>query len=183
MNMGIYMLLTGEYERMFNLDLQLLFDSGLTLVAIFVMFLVASNFLFNPARKVLEDRKNRIADDLESAANDKAEALKLKEEYEAKLKEADKEVERILSEARKKAVDNENKIVSAAHEEAKGIVARAGEEAELEKKRVMNEVKKEMVDIASLMASKVVRENINTEIQDSLVEETLKEIGDATWQS
>ena len=47
----------------------------------------------------------------------------------------------------------------------------------------MDEVKKEMVDIASLMASKVVRENINTEIQDSLVEETLKEIGDATWQS
>ena len=92
-------------------------------------------------------------------------------------------MERILSEARKKAVDNENKIVSAAHEEAKGIVARAGEEAELEKKRGMDEVKKEMVDIASLMASKVVRENINTEIQDSLVEETLKEIGDATWQS
>ena len=69
------MLLTGEYERMFNLDLQLLFDSGLTLIAIFVMFLVASNFLFNPARKVLEDRKNRIADELESAANDKAVAL------------------------------------------------------------------------------------------------------------
>ncbi len=168
---------------MFNLDLQLLFDSALTLIAVFVLFLVASNFLFNPARKFLEDRKNRIANDLETAATDKAEALKLKEEYEEKLKTADKEVERILSEARRKAVENENKIVAAAREEAKGIVSRANAEAELEKKRVMDEVKQEMIEIASLMASKVVQANINTDIQDTLIEETLKEIGDATWQS
>ena len=56
-------------------------------------------------------------------------------------------------------------------------------DAELEKKRVMDEVKQEMVAIASLMAEKVVKGNIDTTIQDSLIDETLKEIGDATWQS
>ena len=44
-------------------------------------------------------------------------------------------------------------------------------------------MKKEMVSIASLMAGKVVAASMNTAIQDSLLEETLKEIGDTTWLS
>ena len=180
------MLLANESEmtpRMFGLDFQLLFDSGLTLLAVFTLFFVLGRFLFNPARKVLEDRKNRIATDIETAENDKKEALELKKEYEEKLREADKEVAKILSDARQKAVANETKILSEAREEAQSIIKRANEEAELEKKRVMDEVKQEMVNIASLMAGKVVSANIDTTIQDSLIDETLKEIGDATWQS
>lgn len=180
------MLLANESEmtpRMFGLDFQLLFDSGLTLLAVFTLFFVLGYFLFNPARKVLEDRKNRIATDIETAENDKKEALELKKEYEEKLREADKEVAKILSDARQKAVANETKILSEAREEAQSIIKRANEEAELEKKRVMDEVKQEMVNIASLMAGKVVSANIDTTIQDSLIDETLKEIGDATWQS
>ena len=180
------MLLTNESEmtpRMFGLDFQLIFDSGLTIIAVFVLFFVLGHFLFNPARKVLDDRKNRIANDIETAEKDKNDALELKKEYEEKIKDAEKEVAKILSEARQKAVANENKIIAEAREEAQEIIKRANEEAELEKKRVMDEVKQEMVSIASLMASKVVSANIDTNIQDSLIEETLKEIGDATWQS
>ena len=112
MNTGIGMLLssTAGYERLFDLDFQLLSDSLLTIIAVFVLFLILSYNLFNPARKILEDRKNRIQNDIATAQNDKDAALAMKEEYEGKLKDVDKEVEQILSEARKKAMDNENKI-------------------------------------------------------------------------
>ncbi len=33
------------------------------------------------------------------------------------------------------------------------------------------------------MAGKVVAASIDTNIQDSLIEETLKEVGESTWQS
>ena len=56
-------------------------------------------------------------------------------------------------------------------------------EAELEKKKAADEVKREMVVLASMMASKVVNAAIDTTVQDSLVEETLKEIGESTWLS
>ena len=95
----------------------------------------------------------------------------------------DKEVEQILSEARQKAMKNEARIIDEAKEEAARIIQRANEEALLEKKRVMDEAKQEMISIASLMAEKVVAASINTQIQDTLVEETLKEMGDSTWQS
>lgn len=185
MNTGIGMLLsnTAGYERLFDLDFQLLSDSLLTIIAVFVLFLILSYNLFNPARKILEDRKNRIQNDIATAQNDKDAALAMKEEYEDKLKDVDKEVEQILSEARKKALDNENKIIAEARKEAAAIIERANVEAQLEKQKVVDEVKQEMVAIASLMAGKVVSANIDTEIQDSLINETLKEIGDGTWLS
>lgn len=185
MNTGIGMLLsnTAGYERLFDLDFQLLSDSLLTIIAVFVLFLILSYNLFNPARKILEDRKNRIQNDITTAQNDKDAALALKEEYESKLKTVDQEVEQILSEARKKALDNENKIVAEARKEAAAIIERANVEAQLEKQKVVDEVKQEMIAIASLMAGKVVSANIDTEIQDSLINETLKEIGDSTWLS
>ena len=46
-----------------------------------------------------------------------------------------------------------------------------------------DDVKKEMISVASVMAGKVVSASIDTNIQNSLIEETLKEIGDSTWLS
>ena len=169
--------------RLFDLDLQLIADSVLMIIAVFSLFLIASHFLFNPVRDMMQKRQERIKNELDTAAADMENARALKEEYEAKLKDIDKEAEAILAEARKKALANENKIVADAKEEAARIIERAGVEAELEKKKATDEVKREMVVLASMMAGKVVSAAIDTTVQDSLVEETLKEIGESTWLS
>ena len=168
-------------ERLFDLDVQLVNDVVLLAIAVFFLFLIMSNKLFNPARKLLQDRKDGIARDIADAKKDKEEAEKLRLEYEAKLKDINKERDAILAEARQKALKNETKIISDAKEEAAAIIARANEEAELEKKKVTDEVKQEMISVAAVMAQKVVAANIDTTIQSALVEQTLKEMGENTW--
>ena len=172
-----------EMQRLFGLDMQLLHDVVLMALAVFFLFLFMSKMLFNPARKMLGERKKRIATDIETAETDKKDAAALKAEYEAKLKNIDKEAEQILSEARQKAQKNAARIESEAKEEAARIIRTANDEAELSKKRAMDEVKQEMITVASMMAAKVVAANIDAAVQDTLVEETLKEMGDSTWQS
>lgn len=169
--------------RLFDLDFQLLHDTILLAISVFVLFTVMSYNLFNPVRKMLKGRQDKIKNDIDSALLDKEEAEALKVQYEDKLKNIDKEAEVILSEARQKALKNEMRIVDEAKEEAARIIRRANEEAELEKKRVMDDVKQEMIQIASMMAGKVVAASIDTTIQDTLVDETLKEMGDSTWLS
>ncbi len=169
--------------RLFDLDFQLIADSVLSIIAVFSLFLIASHFLFNPVRDMMEKRQERIKNELDTAASDMENARTLKEEYEKKLKDVDKEAETILAEARKKALANESKIIADAKDEAAGILERARVEAELEKKKAADEVKREMVVLASMMAAKVVNTAIDTTVQDSLVEETLKEIGESTWLS
>lgn len=178
------MYMTAEAsEFLFNLDPQMLFDSILLIISMFVLCFFMSYLFFKPAKKLLTDRQEKIKNDLDDAAKDKEDSAKIKAEYEDKLKNIDKEAETILSEARSKAIANENKIVADAKEEAARIIARANQEAELEKQKVADEVKQEMVSVASLIAGKVVAANIDTTIQNTLVEQTLKEIGDSTWQS
>ena len=170
-------------SRLFDLDWQLVADASLMIIAIFVLFLLMSYFLFNPARKMLDGRKEKIRSELESAKQDMEDARRLKEEYEAKLKDIDKEAEGILSDARRRALDNESQIVAQAKEEAARILDRARVEAELEKQKVSDEVKREIVAVAAVMAGKVVAASIDTTVQNQLIDETIKEMGDKTWLS
>ena len=170
-------------ERLFSLDAQFLFDTIVLALSMLVLFTLLSYILFNPVRDMLEKRRQRVADEQETAKRERQEAVAHKEEYEQKLKEIKKEAEEILSEARKKAMKNEAKIVAEAKEEAARIIERANAEIELEKKHALDDMKQEMIAIATMMAQKVVTASIDTKVQESLIEETLKEMGEQTWQS
>ena len=89
----------------------------------------------------------------------------------------------ILSEARSKGLANQATIIAEAKEEAARILDRARVEALLEKQKMSDDVKKEIISVASVMAGKVVTANIDTNVQDQLIDETLKEMGENTWLS
>ena len=170
-------------DRLIGFDPQFLHDAVLTGINVFILFFALSYLLFNPVRDVLEKRRKKIADELEQAAADQTKAASLKEEYEAKLKDVNKEAESILEAARKKAKNREAEMVEEAKAEAARIIERAGREVELEKRKAVDDMKQEIVSIATLIAGKVVGSSMDVQIQDALIDETLKEMGEGTWQS
>jgi F-type H+-transporting ATPase subunit b len=170
-------------DRLLGFDPQLLFDSFVTGINIFILFFALSYMLFNPVREVLEKRRQRIAGELKNAADDKEAARAMKEEYEARLLEVKKEAEGILEDARKRAKQREAEIITEAREEADRIVTRGSREVELERKKALDDMKEQIISIASVMAGKVVAASIDTTVQDALIDETLKEMGESTWQS
>ena len=176
-------LLTGgeSMSRLFDLDWQLLADSTLIIIAIFFLFLILSYFLFNPARKMLNNRRDKIRNELNAAREAMENAQNLKKEYEGKLQGVEKEAEAILSEARRKALVSENQVIAQAKEEAARILDRARVEAELEKQKMSDDVKREIIVVASLMAGKFVSASMDTKVQNQLIDETIKEMGDKTW--
>ena len=164
-------LLAAEMEpRLFDLDFQLLADSLLTIIAVFVLFIALSYLLFNPARKFMQDRQNKIAGELDHAKTAQEDAEKLKADYEARLANVDKEADEILSAARAKALANEADIVAKAREEAS-------------RKKAADEIKQEMVGLAMDAAGKFVRVSMDDRTKNALIEETLAEIGENTWLS
>lgn len=170
-------------ERLFNLDPQLLHDAVLLAIAVFVMFLLLSYLLFNPARDFLKKREERVKNNIDSANKAKEDAQALRAEYEEKLRCINKEADEVMSAARKKALENEARIIEDAKAEAARIIERANHQTELAVKKAEDDIKKEIIAVSSLIAEKVIRENIDLSIQDSLVDDTLKEIGEKTWQS
>ena len=86
-------------ERLFGLDPQLLFDAFVLAVNIFILFLVASYNLFEPARNLLKKREERIAAELDSAKKDMEDAKALKEDYENRIANIEAEADEILAKA------------------------------------------------------------------------------------
>ena len=164
--------------RIFGLDAQTLFDTCIMLV----LFILLSYLLFNPARKMIQKRRELIQGQLEEAASAKQDALTMKEEYDSKLSGVQDESAELLAEARKKAKSREAEIVAEAKEEAHRIVTRAEKEVSLEKDKVRDEMKQEIVQAATLMAGKFVEKSMDESVQAELIDETLKEMGDDTWQ-
>lgn len=169
--------------RLFTLDAQFLFDTVVLALSMLVLFTALSYILFNPVRDLLEKRKQRITEEQETAKREKQEAIAYKEEYDQKLQNVNKEAEEILSAARKKAMKNENKIVAEAREEAARMIARANTEIDLEKKQALDDIKQEVITLASMMAEKMVTASMDADVQESLIDDTLKEMGDSTWQN
>jgi F-type H+-transporting ATPase subunit b len=142
-----------------------------------------SFILFNPVRDMLKKRQQMVQETKDTANKEKEDALALKAEYEEKLKNAEAEAEEILNTARKRALKNERAILDQAKEEAAGIIANANVQIELEKKKAMDDLKQEVVAIATMMAGKVVAASIDEKVSNQLIEDTLKEMGDDTWRS
>ena len=77
----------------------------------------------------------------------------------------------------------ENAIINEAKEESARILERASREAELEKSKVKDDVKQEIISVASIMAGKIVASSLDDKKQSQLIADTLKEMGDETWLS
>ena len=170
-------------ERLFGLDAQTIFDCLVLAFNMLLLFAVLSYFMLDPIKNMLKKRQDRITNDRETAIADKKAAEEIKKEYEDNLKNIEKDAEALLSEARRKALKSEERIVNEAKEEAARIIAHAKSEAELEKKKAADDIKKEIISVATLMAGKVVAVSVDEKTQDTLIEETLKEIGEETWLS
>jgi ATP synthase F0, B subunit len=170
-------------DRLIGFDPQLLADAAIVGVNVLILFAILTYLLFDPVRKVLNDRRERIAAELQDAASKEEKANAMKAEYEFKLKDINKEADRILEDARKKAKIKEEEILSNAREEAERITDRANKQIEMEKKKAMDDMKQEMVGLAVIIAQKAITSSMNVDVQASLVDETLKEMGEGIWQN
>ena len=78
---------------------------------------------------------------------------------------------------------NEQKIIDEAKEEAARIIERAGKEAELEKQKVADEVKQQIVTVSAMIASKLISKSIDESERNAIIEQALDEMGENTWRN
>ena len=176
---------TGEPEmkdKIFALDWQLIFDAVIVACAVFFLFFLLSYLVFNPARDLMQKRRDMIAQSIADADKEKEEALAFKKEYDARLKNVEAEADGILADARRRAKGREDAIINAAQEESARIMARTQTEVELEKSRAKDEIKQEIIAVAGEMAGRFISEKMDASKQAELVDDVIREMGEETWR-
>ena len=152
-----------------NLPAQLLIQLFNVSVLTVVLVLV----LYKPVKKFMADRTARIQAEIENADRLRDEAMELKDKYQKLLDGIEAEREEILRSTHKQAVEKSDKLLFDARREIDVLYSRAMAELEEEKKRRLDEMKEQMIEISHLMASRFVRVSIDRKTQDEFIEQAL----------
>ena len=156
-----------------------LWTSIFTLVNLLVLFLVMKKFLFKPVKKMIDERQQEIDNLYADADASKEAAASLKEQYEARLSEANAEKEEILRVAHRKARLREEEILKQAQEKASHTLRRAEEQIALEKKRALNDIKDEVSGMAVEIASVVLARDIQAKEHSALIDSFIENLGES----
>ena len=114
------------------------------------------------------------------AAEAKQKAAQLEQEYQQHLKDIKAEQDSMLREATVRAQKREEEIVNAARSEAQALRTAAEDEMAQERKKAVNDLKNEIGGIAVEIASKVVEREINKADHQALIDEFIRNVGDAS---
>lgn len=142
---------------------------------LFLVFVLAK-FAYKPLLNIMEERKNKIAADLEAADAAKAEAEAVKSEYAAKLADARQEAQAIVEAARKSAQAAHDKIMAETKAEQDQVVAAAKEAIELEKQKALSDVRAQVISLSMMAASKIVEQKLGSEEDKKMAGEIVDSI-------
>ena len=164
-----------EFKPLVGLTYELFF----TLANVLILFLILRKVLFKKIIDVMDARDADIKNNIEAGQKAKEEGMKFKSEYETKIQDARDESQMIVDFARKRAEEKSDTIISEARKEAEYIKQKANNEIAKEKEQAFNNLKSEISEIAVLAASKVIEKDIDTAKHEDLIENFIKEVGEA----
>lgn len=150
-----------------------------TLVNLFILYKFMKKLLFKPVQNMIDSRQKEIDDLYADAGRSKAEAEKLKTQYEGQLSEANAERERILKAAHQRALQQQETMLREAQEQAARTLKRADEQIELEKKQARNELKNEVSDMAVQIAGAVLARDVKPAEHEALIDSFIDGLGDS----
>lgn len=143
-----------------------------------ILFFVVKLVLFKPVKKMIAEREALAAGIIDEANEQKKAALEDKALWESKLSNADKEADEIIKKAVAKADRRSDVIIGNAQERADGILRQAKVDAELEQKKAQEVIRREIIDLSSVLTKKMLKREINERDHRGMIDEFLQDIGD-----
>jgi len=162
----------------------ILLDAGLltlngTLIAELVIFLLTVGFLYRvawgPLLNILEARRKRIQEGVEAAEQAKRDREAAQREYQARLEEARREGQRILDRIAKEGEELRKELEAKARQDAEGIITRARAEIEQERQSAIQDLRRQVADLAVLAAGRIIGESLDARKHRELIERAIEE--------
>jgi F-type H+-transporting ATPase subunit b len=145
-------------------------------LAFAVVFVFMWKWVLPRVNALLEERRQQIQGQLESAEQTRQQAESELADYRSQLAGAREEANRIIEEARATAEQFRHDMQGKAEEESRLIVARAQDEIRAERDRVFNELRTQVGDIAVELAGRVVGAELDTKSHERLIDDYIDQV-------
>ncbi|MEW5762635.1 MAG: F0F1 ATP synthase subunit B [Bacillota bacterium] len=144
----------------------------------FLLLLVLLRLVaYKPLLKVLEERQKYVANTIAQAENQRAEAEKIKAEYEAEMRRAREQAQAIIERATKAGEEQAQEIIAQAKAEAERVKESALADIQREREKAIAELRDQVASLALLVAGKVIREGLDARAHERLIQDAVKEVG------
>ena len=147
-------------------------------VGFLILLFVLKKYLFGKISAMIKDRAEGVKKVYAKIENDRAEADRLKLEYQRKLSEAETEVARRIQEAINEGGRISEDIVKRTRDEVELIKIKAQEGIDLERKKALAEIRNQVVTLSILTSSRIIQQSISSQTAEKLVDDFIEEIGE-----
>jgi len=147
-------------------------------VGFLILLFILKKYLFGKISAMINERSEGVKKVYTKIENDKAEAERLKIEYQRKLSEAETEAVRRIQEAVNEGSRISEEIIKRAKEEIELMKVKAKEGIDQERKKALAEIRNQVVTLSLLASSRLIRQSISSQTAEKLVDDFIEEIGE-----
>jgi F-type H+-transporting ATPase subunit b len=155
-----------------------------TLIAQMINFclvaLVLYKFAVKPIVATLDERQQKIADGLQYAEEMKAQLAAAERERAEKIKQAAVDAQKILTESREQSKEMIEQKTQEAAAQAEAIIRKASEATELERQKMLSDVRQEVARLVVATSSKVLSRDLSDAEKQTFSDSAAKELASAS---
>lgn len=154
-------------------------DLGKTISTIgmfLVLFPVLDFFYFRPLKDAIDERTNTLDRTFGEAEELRAEMTAMRSDYEKRLVQTEADARQQIQSEIKKAQDLRASLEAEARQRADEYLARAQQEIDTEKNRVITDLRSHVIDLTLGATSKILGENMDSERNRKLIDEFIDKV-------
>lgn len=144
-----------------------------TIVTFLILVAVLGKFGWGPIIGALQGREQSIRDALDAAESARVEAHELREQYDGLIAKAESESREIIQVGRETSERLQREAEVASEEETRRMLERARREIQSARDAALRDMRDTVADLAVEAAGKIVRENLDTKRNRTLVDEMI----------
>ena len=150
-------------------------DILINIINIAVLFLLLRIILWKPIYRFLTDRADNVRKELDDAEKTLLDADSLKQEYAENLAGIESRGRDMMRESQIKASEEAEEILSEAREKSKTMIVEARERIAEEKERAIDNARREIAQLATDMASRILKREVMPDDSIGAVEDFFSE--------
>ncbi|MSD82956.1 F0F1 ATP synthase subunit B [Lactobacillus curvatus] len=144
-------------------------DSLFVLVVFIILVALVGKFAFGPVSKMMQDRSDKIINDLDNAARSREDAAKLAAQRATELKNSKSEAVEIVNAAKQNGEKQREGMVKLAQEEVQTLKQNAKKDIEQSRLDALNSARDDVAQLSIEIASKLIKKELSVTDQKSLI--------------
>lgn len=156
-------------------------DVLFVLISTCLILIFAKKFFWDKVLTFVKARQDFVQGNIEDSVQLKAQAMAIKDEYQAKLNQAHAEAHEMMENAKMMATAQQKEMIEQAKTQANAITRRAQEEIAREKRLVESQMKQAIGQTAVQVAKKLVKKEIDAQTEQAYLDEFMQEAEKSIW--